>query len=160
VRLLEGFLLRLVGVSICAGVALLLPFDRDLVVRVYLLVAGGLALEALVRAAARLAPRRARRRSPRRGRREPADRPAELARLEDQVVLAAATAADLHFRLRPVLREIAAERAAARGLELDEGQAGAAWELVRPDRPAPADPFAKGMRPARLAEIVDALERI
>ena len=152
------FLIRLLAVSAGAALGLLFfPLDRELVVRVYLLVAGGLALEALVRAARALEP-------PRRGEsgrpRERRPRPEELVRLEDQVALASATAADLHYRLRPVLCEIAAERAAAGAVELDERTAGAAWELVRPDRDPPADSFGRGISPTRLADVVDSLERI
>jgi len=76
---------------------------------------------------------------------------AELARLEREVVIGSALAFDLHYRLRPIAREIAARRLERRGLELDSGipavQAALApelWELVRPDREAPADRQARG----------------
>jgi hypothetical protein len=153
------FLTRLFVVSAGTGFAVLFPLDRELVVRVYLLVAGGLALEALVRTALGLESRQRGARRPRRHR-DRAERPETLARLEDQVALAGATAADLHFRLRPVLCGIAEERAAVRGAELDEQTAGDAWDLVRPDREPPSDSFAKGVSFGRLAQVVDALERI
>jgi len=156
VSLLATFLLRLIAAAAGAAIALLFPVERGLVVRVFLLVAGGLALEALVRALAVAEPlRRRERRS--RGRRE---RPEDLARLEDQVALAAANAADLHYRLRPVLREIAEERAAARGIVLDERTAGEAWELVRPDREPPREGAARGLPLAQLARVVDAVEQV
>ena len=45
----------------------------------------------------------------------------ELARLEREVYIGAAQAFDLHYRVRPVLREIALARLAERGLRLDSG---------------------------------------
>jgi hypothetical protein len=35
-----------------------------------------------------------------------------------------------------------------------------AWELLRPDLPAPADPHGPGISLGRLRRVVDALERI
>ena len=66
----------------------------------------------------------------------------ELARVEREVTLGRATAFDLHFRLRPRIREIAASRLAdRRGIDLErrpdaarEVLDEAVWELVRPDR--------------------------
>ena len=88
------------------------------------------------------------------------ERPPDLERTERLLTLASTTAFDLHYRLRPVLRGIAEERAAVRGAELDERAAGEAWELVRPDREPPADSFAKGVSFRHLANVVDALERL
>jgi hypothetical protein len=95
-------------------------------------------------------------------------RPRELARLEREVSLATGTAFDLHFRLRPVLREVAAHRLATRrGLALDAGSPEVRallgeelWELVRPEREPPADRFAAGLGLVRLRGAVDRLERI
>jgi hypothetical protein len=156
---LGTFLIRLFSVSAGTGVAMLFMLDRELVVRVYLLVVGGLALEALVRTALGLESRQRRARRRRRSR-DRAERPEALTRLEDQVALAGATAADLHYRLRPVLRAIAEERAAVRGAELDEQAAGEAWDLIRPDREPPADSFAKGISFGHLSHVVDALEKL
>ena len=97
-----------------------------------------------------------------------AKRPAELARLEREVTLARGSAFYLHVRLCPVLREIASERLRERrgvDLALHPEAARAAlgeplWELVRSNRPAPDDRDAPGLPLARLAEAVDALERI
>ena len=59
--------------------------------------------------------------------------------------LAEVSAFDLHHALRPIVREIAAARLARRGVSLDRQPerarallGGQAWELVRPDREAPA----------------------
>ena len=86
----------------------------------------------------------------------------------DRVVSAATShAGDLHVRLRPILREIAADGLRRRGVELDaQPQAAQAllapetWELVRPDRPRPDDPFARGLAPARLDAVLDDLEAL
>ena len=70
----------------------------------------------------------------------------------DRVVSTATThAGDLHLRLRPILREIAADGLRRRGVELDAQPEAAqqllapdTWEIVRPDRPRPGDAFAPG----------------
>jgi hypothetical protein len=149
--ILRVFLLRLFVIAIGTGIALAFPLDRALVARVALLVVCALALESLVRAAAALEPRRSRGAL---GRRPERPRPETLVRLENQVALAAATAADLHYHLRPVLREIAEASGAA-----DEFSAGEAWELVRPEREPPRDGFARGISLERLGRVVDDLER-
>lgn len=97
-----------------------------------------------------------------------AARPPELAKLERAVTLGASSSFDLHVRVRPVLRQIAAHRLAARrGAELDSGapEVRAAlgeelWELVRPGREPPDDRFAPGMSVPRLRDAVERLERI
>jgi hypothetical protein len=89
----------------------------------------------------------------------------DLARL-DRIVSAATTdAGDLHLRLRPILREIAADGLRRRGVDLDANPEVAqallapdTWELVRPDRPRPDDAFAPGLRPAQLDAVLDDLE--
>lgn len=86
----------------------------------------------------------------------------------DRVVSAATShAGDLHLRLRPILREIAADGLRRRGVELDaqpqaaqELLAPETWELVRPDRPRPADAFARGLAPARLDAVLADLEAL
>jgi hypothetical protein len=99
--------------------------------------------------------------------------PESLAAMEDDVALAQADRFDLHFRLRPVLREICgAGLAAQSGIELDrqpdrarERLSPATWELVRPDRPRPErTPSGSlghgGIDTGSLREIVTELERI
>lgn len=91
-------------------------------------------------------------------------RPAEIERLERELTLAAASAFDLHARLRPTLREIAATRLAVRGLRLDDDGADVLdeelWELVRPDRPPPTDRHAPGIPPEALRGVVERLEAL
>jgi hypothetical protein len=95
----------------------------------------------------------------------PPVRPAELERLEREVYLGAATAFDLHFRLRPVLREVAEQRLADyRGLRLDRGGNAVEqalgeelWELLRLDREPPERRHAPG---AGVGGVRDAVERL
>ena len=91
----------------------------------------------------------------------------ELERIERAVALANANAFDLHFRLRPILREIAAHRLARRGLELDGGSPAVPgalgdelWELVRPDRTPPDNRAGPGLPLPRLEAAVGALEAV
>lgn len=93
--------------------------------------------------------------------------PAQLVRLERTVEWSASSALATHTRLRPVLVEIAEARLARRGLRLDRDAAEArrllgpaAWELVRPDRPAPPGRDAPGVGARQLDEILDALEAL
>ena len=94
-------------------------------------------------------------------------RPADLRRLEQTLYFASASATDLHHRLRPLLREIAALRLAERhGVALDaEPERARAvlgpdlWEVVRPDRAEPVGP-ARGLDPATLRSLVDTLAAI
>jgi len=75
---------------------------------------------------------------------------------------------ELHYRLRPRLREIAADRLAAdHGLGLDEHPEKSrrllgdeAWALLRPDREPPEDRFGPGMPLPELERIVAAVERL
>lgn len=92
----------------------------------------------------------------------------ELARLEREVTLARVAAFDLHYRLRPTLREVAAHKLRSRhGVELD-GEPDRArplvgdlsWELLRADRPPPLDRHGPGLELAELRELVDTLERL
>ena len=97
--------------------------------------------------------------------REP--RPAELERLERAVDLGVARAEDFHMLLRPAVRRIAATLLAARGLDLQrDGErvrellGEESWELLRPERERPSDPFEPGVEPARLRRLVEDLERL
>jgi hypothetical protein len=92
----------------------------------------------------------------------------QLERVRRETSLAIARAFDFHVRLRPTLREIAAQRLARRrALDLD-GQPDAAravlgdeaWELLRADRSPPEDRFSRGVDPSALSRLLDTLERI
>ena len=95
-------------------------------------------------------------------------RPHGLVAIERLVILAEAAAFDLHYRLRPILREIAAQRLAdSRGLSLDGGGpqvervlGEGLWALVRPDRPRPESRFDPGVRAQDLRRAIERLEFI
>jgi hypothetical protein len=91
-------------------------------------------------------------------------RPTALVRTDRDLVLSEANAGELHTRLLPQLRDVAAARLVdrhdlqlrdARGVLGDE-----VWELLRPDRPAPADRGAPGLPMRRIAALIDTIERL
>ncbi|MHB8618409.1 MAG: hypothetical protein ACYDAG_02380 [Chloroflexota bacterium] len=96
------------------------------------------------------------------------ERPAEIERLETLAMLAAGSAADLHYRLRPLLRDIASQRLAVhRAIDMDRqpeqarlALGPATWELLRPDRPDPADRHARGFGLPWQRRIIDAVEAL
>lgn len=156
--------------AIVASLAVLLGVDRtDLVLDAYLVFVGGLVALAAARIAGRAfpAPRRTvpgvLALSPR-----PYTLPESLAIAGDEVALAQADQFNLHFRLRPVLREIAsAGLAAEAGIDLDqdpdrarERLAPETWELVRPGRPRPESVDTRGISTASLSAVVSDLETI
>jgi hypothetical protein len=91
-----------------------------------------------------------------------------LAELEHVTALGIGDAVDLHIRLRPRLRDIAAGLLEGRhgiSLDSDPDRAHAAlgdetWELVRIDRPTPEEERAPGLPPAALERVVASLERL
>jgi hypothetical protein len=150
-----------------AAIALLAPGRFELAVWIYALILAGaiiaMALLALRRAFPPESTLHVLEPVPR-----PTARPLSLVRTHNAVVLGSASSFDLHYRLAPRLRTIAAGLLSSRrgvSLATDADRAAAilgpdAWELVRPDRPAPPDRLAAGIPPQRLAGVVDALERI
>ena len=91
-----------------------------------------------------------------------------LAKLAREVSMATGSSFDLHFRLRPTLREVAQGLLLSRrGIDLD-GQPDRArdalgdetWELVRASRPTPDERRAPGIAPDALARVIDSLERL
>ena len=143
-----------------------LPGRRGLAVDLFMLLIASGAVVALVRALSAVAPRAPLSRS------VPASRGTqrlpELDRTERAVLLSASNAFDVHYRLRPILREIAAQRLSTRrGLSLDVDTAASravvgeeTWELVRPDREPPQLRFGPGIAAPQLREVVAVLERI
>lgn len=146
------------------------PRRHELELDVYALVLGGLALLELVLAIRQAYPRE-------RGSALAAalvrdvprpERPAELERLEREVTLGTATAFDLHYRLRPKLREVALQRLADRrglaldtgGPEVEEALGEELWELVRPDREPPVERYGPGLPPAGVRRAVERLETL
>ena len=105
----------------------------------------------------------------RRRRRRP-DKPARpkgLRAMERQVGMARGSAGDTHERLCPLLRDIARDRLATAGIDLDrdpeiaaEAVGAETWELVRGDRPPPRDRHGGGVALADIRTAVDRLEQI
>ncbi len=162
---------RIVAGGIVAAVlASLPPVPRTPVIAGYLVFVGVVLLVELLAATTRAdagsrgsAFERALARSP-----SPPPRPNALTRLEDQVLLATTAALDVYVGLRPLLRDVAAQRLRMRhgvDLDVDPGRARAllgdeAWELVRPGVQPPADRFGPGISPARLTRALDAVEAL
>jgi hypothetical protein len=148
--------------AIAAYISLAQPGIRGIVLHAYVLVLGALLMLALVTATTEELPKH------RRGdleralaeRAASAHRLPELERLEREVTLASASAYDLHFRLVPLLREIARTRLERRGLALSPEHTGRWWEILRPDREPPEDHFGGGIAERDLRALVDDLERM
>ena len=89
-------------------------------------------------------------------------RPAELIRTERDLTLSTSNAGELHARLLPQLRDVAAARLADRHSDLVQAReilGEEAWELLR-DRPVPPDRSAPGLPLRRISALVDAVERL
>ena len=129
---------------------------------------GGLALlTTIARTIGRLPRERASRLDRQRATARPALRPRDLTKLEREVGLSTETAFDVHYRLRPTLRRIAAARLRSRGVDLDspEGRAEEllgpeAWELAHSDRARPRHHDAAGATLERIEAAVTALEQL
>jgi hypothetical protein len=162
------------GIAIAAAaaaiVALLFGVDRtDIVLDAYIVFVAGLLALATARivSGAFPTPRGVVPRTLARTSRHYA-RPDSLRVTEDVVALGQADHFDLHFRLRPLLRDIAAAGLAAQtGTDLlgspDRAEAELSpetWSLVRPDRPRPVGSGIQGIDTGSLAAIVGELERI
>jgi hypothetical protein len=161
--------MRIVGVPTLALLAIVafVPGRVELAVRIYALILAavivGFAVKALRRAYPPASPLRPSAARAATGRRPPP----RLARLEHETALGVAGAFDLHHRLRPRLRALAAGLLQARQrmtLDRDPEAARAAlgettWDLVRPHRPPPEDRLARGLPVSELRTVVEALER-
>jgi hypothetical protein len=145
------------------------PGRHELELDIYILTLGGVALLAVSSALGDVAPREDESQleeamEPEQP--EPA-RIAELERLEREVALAASRDFDLHFRLRPVLREIAQARLERRGVLLDsenprvrELLGDELWALTAADREPSAYRQAPGLALEDLERTVERLERL
>ena len=134
----------LLATTILLVLVVLVPSRRSLFIGIYELVLAAIAIGTLVRSFRMFEPQ-AWMRSPFERDPEKPEQPqpiAELDRIDRLVVLGAANEFDLHYRLRPVLRQVAVERLhGLRGIDLDHDPERARpvlgdelWELVRPDR--------------------------
>lgn len=97
-----------------------------------------------------------------------APQPVELLRMERDIELGIAGAGNAQHRLLPILREAAAARLASRhGVELERRPDAArgllgedVWELLRPDRPEPADRFDRGVPREQVAAAIERVESL
>jgi hypothetical protein len=165
-RVIQLLLLPSLGLLLAL---LLAPQRATLEIHVWLLVVLALAFLAFMRLVQELYPHvpspfdASLRRS-----RVAVERPGSLSRLEREVSMAGSAAFDVHFRLRPVITELATELLSSRqGIDIDRDpdRARAAvgedvWEIVRPDRPQPTERHGSGIDEATLGSVVTALERL
>ena len=166
--------LRWVGLAVLATIALVAarmisPGRKDLELDVFILVLGGIGLLVLAAELRRLAPTAERSLVEEALEPEPAEeRPiADLIRLERALSMASARQFDLHYRLRPILRDVAAARLEQRGLDLDSGRpvvqellGDELFELTAPDREPPANRLAPGPSVEGLERTIGRLERL
>lgn len=165
---------RWIGFAVPATIALLAarmisPGRQELELDVFILVLGTLGLIVLAAEVRRIAPssdgsllEEALAPEP------PEVQPiAELHRLDRELTMGSTRAFDLHYRLRPVLREIAAARLERRGMNLDSGSPAvrealgeSLWEVTDPDREPPHDRLAPGLGLEELDRTIARLERL
>ena len=171
---MRGTAIRIViGASLVTALLLVLavavPGKRTVFIGVYLLVVGAFIVTALVRSIRTLRRGAWERSAFDRRPEEPEQAPPidELARIDRLVVLGRANAFDLHYRLRPLLRDLAADRlSAGHNVSLD-GQPERAqqllgeelWELVRADREV-GRRSGPGVEPAVLTVFIERLEAL
>jgi hypothetical protein len=170
-RLIAGVALgTVIATAALLVVRVIEPGRHELELDVYVLTVGAMALLAAILATRRAFPVEggsslAEALEPQE---HPPVRPPDLERTERMLSMAATTAFDLHFRLRPVLREVAEQRLAdRRGLRLDSGDPQVEeacgeelWEVVRPDREAPDHRYQPGLDSTALERVVARLEAI
>lgn len=165
-RLLSMLALATLGLLIALGVR---PASADTIVSAYVVALAALGLLALTRAGRAAAVR-----TPSifeyalKPRAEARVRPPELIRIEREITLGSASAAHLHRRLLPLLRESAATRLLARhhvdlARQPDAARSllgDAAWDVLRPDRPEPVNRNAPGLSLRQIARLVQRLEQL
>jgi hypothetical protein len=161
-HLLDLAVLLAMATIACTYVAFAQPGIRSAAIYSYVLVVGALVMLAIVSSFGDALPRR--RRSPFDDalvKVKRADRaPAQVEQIERAVTLGVANAYDLHLRLLPQLREIAQCRLERAGRTSSPETLGRWWELLRPDRPEPADRFGVGLPQSELLDLVADLERM
>ena len=161
----RAYAIALVLAAAGLGIAVLVsPGATALTVEIYLFVATALVLVVVLLGVTNALPRA----EPMPV--EPPPRSQRVGQLESvarALDLAEVSSFDLHNVLRPIVREVAAARLARHGVSLDRQPERArvllgaqAWELVRPEREAPAGRGRGGCSRDELREIVGALEAI
>ena len=159
----------LVSAAALAGLLAIRPLSTSRALAIWVVLVAAIALVVLIRHSRRPGqPRAGRFEAELRGRAPANPPPVELLRMERDLELGIASAGSAHHRLLPLLRAAASARLASRhGIELDrrpeaaESLLGAdAWELLRPDRPEPADRFAPGVPRERAAALIERIESL
>ncbi|HJR94652.1 MAG TPA: hypothetical protein VJ807_04400 [Gaiellaceae bacterium] len=149
------------------AIAFFAPGRAEVALRIYALLLSATLIVLLVLALRRAYPDETSLREP--GPVTPARAaPPSLARIEQEVALGVAGSFDLHYRLVPRLRSVAAGLLDARrnvSLETSPDRACAllgdeAWALVRPDRTTPQDRLGRGIGQGELDRAIEALEAI
>jgi hypothetical protein len=165
---LRGARLLVLPTLVLLGIAVFASGRLEQAVRIYALVVSAVVLTLAVGSLREAFPQTARHRRPRKARDRSADPPRSLAQLENEVTMGVGDALDFHYRFRPHLRLIAAGLLEGRrGVAFDEEPERArlllgdeTWELVRADRPPPADRHGPGMPADALERVVVSLERL
>jgi hypothetical protein len=169
---LAGQFARTGLIAVAALIALLaIPrLSTPRAVAIWIVLVAGLVLVALIRQRREHAgPKPAGRfEQALRGAKPEASQPPELLRMERELVLGSADADHAHRRLLPLLRATAAARIAARhGFELERRPEAArallgedAWELLRPDRPKPADRHGPGVPREQVVAVIERVESL
>jgi hypothetical protein len=166
---------RLIVPAVVAAVALavllaLRPLSTSRALAIWIVIVAALALIVLVRHSHGngSAPRVRRFEAVLRGRPETVSQPVELLRMERELELGIADAIHAHRRLLPLLRAAAAARLASRhGVDFDRRPDAAqallgehAWELLRPDRPEPADRHGPGVPREHVTALIERVESL
>jgi hypothetical protein len=171
---LRGALLTWIAYAVVATIGLFVartiaPGRLELELDIYVLALGVLGLLVMSSTLGRIAPRDDESLLEEALEPEPPGtaRIAALERLEREVALAASREFDLHYRLRPVLREIATARLERRGASLDSDSPRARellgdelWSLTEPNREPPSNRQAPGIGFEELERTVERLERL
>jgi hypothetical protein len=170
VRLVGSAAWGALATGVLAAVALLLPRDLAVASLVYVIVLGSLTARLLVQVLALTAGTPALRPFDLAFRRTPSATgvAADPAKIAFELRSSLDVPSTLHFRLRPRLRAIAADRlAAGHGVSLDRDPDSArrllgddAWELLRADRDLPSRGRGSAISTTELERIVAAVERL
>jgi len=165
---LRGARLLVLPTIVLLGIAVFASGRLEQAARIYALVVCAVVLAFAVGSLREAFPQTDRHRQPRKTRDRRADPPRSLGQLENEVTMSVGDALDFHYRFRPHVRLIAAGLLEGRrGVTLDEEPERArhllgdeAWDLVRADRPAPADRHGPGLPSEALERVVLSLERL
>ena len=161
-RILGASITWAVFFTIVAGLVYgLAPSVRSPTVHAYIFALGGAALLGAVRFARVRAPLQRSELDAAVARAHPSRAGvSQLERLQREVTIGCASEADFQQHLLPKLREIATARLARSGRRPGPDTLGRWWDVLRPDRAAPEDRFARGIKLAELKELVSDLDRL